>query len=77
MIKLKGNYKIGRHFKVWEMILAESITLVSNEDTSFPCTTTRLDAIDYLNTISTTTLPTYTEVVTDTKEEEDLFEEMM
>lgn len=77
MIKLKGNYRIGRHAKVWEIILTESITLISNEETTFPCNTTRIDAIDYLNTGLTTVLPTRIEVVTDSKEEDDLFEEMM
>lgn len=77
MIQFKSSYRIGRHSKVWEKILTEGITLISNEDTTFPCSTTRIDANDYLNTGSITIVPTHTEVITDAKEEDDLFEEMM
>jgi hypothetical protein len=78
MIKLKATYKIGRLSKFWENICNESVTLISAEDTTFPCAVTRREADEYLTAGPVTPVAVVVETAPKAQEEDDdLFGEMM
>lgn len=77
MRKVKANYRVGRHAKFWEFLSTESLTLISAEDTTFPCLVSRAEALDYLTNISIPTLPSQPEIQANVQEDDDLFEDMM
>lgn len=78
MIKLKATYKVGRFSKFWENICNEFVTLITAEDTTFPCEVTRREADEYLTAGPVAAVAVAVDTAPKAQEEEDdLFGEMM
>ncbi len=77
MRKVKASYRTGRHSKFWEILLAESLTLIFAEDTAYPCIVSRAEAMDYLTDSPLPSLPSHVEIQANVQEDDDLFEDMM
>jgi hypothetical protein len=78
MVQLKATYKVGRFSKFWENIATESVTLISSDETTYPCTTTRHEAAEYLTAGPVAPIAVAVDTTAKAQEEEDdLFGEMM
>jgi len=74
---IKRKFSVGRHFKFWESIRSDGVTLISSEDTAQVCSVTAAEARDFLAEEKIVDVAPNIETKEEDQDEDDLFDNMM